>query len=230
MEFDYLEGYQVVQAAAKKTLIDILPFIKPGQTEASITERCREIQQDHGVQSFWYKALPAVVLVGERTTLALSKTAYQPSDLEVREEDLVTIDLNPEISGYWGDYARSYYVEDGQPSLVPRKTKAFIDGANVQRRLHQKLFEIAHPEMTFDALYQAIHTEITQLDYLQLDYIGHSIDRRWSGLEFIQAGPSIQLKDVEMFTLEPHIRHRSGTLGFKHENIYFFEGDRLVEL
>lgn len=230
MKIEDLEGYQRVQEAAKNTLREIQQFIKPGETEAAITEHCREIQHDFGVEGFWYKELPAVVLVGARTTLALSTTPYQPSDLQVQEQDLVTIDLNPEIAGYWGDYARGYYIEDGQTSRMPRQNPAFIDGASLQQRLHQRMFDIARPDMTFDALYQDIHALIEQSGYEQLDYLGHNIDRRQRKLSFMEPGAATRLGDVEMFTLEPHIRHRTAHLGYKHENMYYFVGDRLTEL
>jgi hypothetical protein len=44
--------------------------------------------------------------------------------------------------------------------------------------------------------------------------------------------PDINLTHLEagLFTLEPHIRLISGSYGFKHENIYYFEDETLHEL
>ena len=53
-----------------------------------------------GINSYWYYNLGAMVFVGKRTTISISGKDYQPTDLKVKSEDLVTVDLAPEIDGF----------------------------------------------------------------------------------------------------------------------------------
>lgn len=225
-----MDGYQKVQSVAKQVLTEILPFIRPGVTEVEIAERCDALQRGLGVDHYWYADLPALVLVGPRTQLAISRQSYQPDSHAVAETDLVTIDLNPEMAGCRGDCARSYYVEAGVTRQRPQRDADFIAGFEAQRRLHARLFQIAQPDMTFDQCYHMMLAEAESLGFSFVDYIGHSIEKDHNGMRMVQAGSEIRLGDVDMFTLEPQIRVPYSPFAFKHENIYRFAEGHLVEL
>lgn len=230
MELEQLNLYKKVQDAARATLDKITEFVKPGISEAELIEKCDELQRALGVDSYWYKSLPALVLIGNHTNLAISRESYIPSDLRVGNTDLVTIDLNPSIDGYIGDYARSYYIEEGEVSRHPKQDIEFLAGFNAQEGLHSLLRKSAYPDMTFDELYQIINKEIEQLGFEQLDYLGHGVRKDMSQLEFIAPGVMCTLREVGLFTLEPQIRLKHGNYGFKHENIYYFQDQLLREL
>jgi hypothetical protein len=54
---------------------------------------------------------------------------------------------------------------------------------------------------------------------------------RFSSRHYIERSNRELLGDIAVFTFEPHIRQRGGSWGFKHENIYCFNGEnRVVEL
>lgn len=225
-----LKPYQKVQDAARYTLDNIIEFIKPGVIEADLIKKCDELQRIAGVDDYWYKDLPALVLAGDHTTLAISHAPYILSDYPIQENDLVTIDLNPAINGYCGDYARSYYIEAGVARHMPLFDKEFLAGAHAQKHLHSVLMRVAHADITFDDLYQIIRVEIEQLGFEQLDYLGHGVQKNMQHLDFIAPGVTCTLGDAGFFTLEPQIRLKGGRHGFKHENIYYFNSQGLQEL
>lgn len=232
MNHQELTHYRRVQDAARFTMAEITSFIRPGVSEIEIANQCDALQRKAGVDYYWYQSLTALVLVGERTTLAISQTPYAPGERKVKEDDLVTIDLNPAINGYCGDYARSFYVEEGEPSRVPKKNPEFIQGTDAQLALHSLLMEIAEPQMTFNDLYQVISKETARLGFNLLDTIGHNIGRvsDMDQMYSIVAGSECVLGEAGFFTLEPHICLPGHHYGFKLENIYYFDGNKLHEL
>jgi methionine aminopeptidase len=175
LNFKDLKFYQKVQDAARYTLDSITDFIKPGVTETDLIEKCDDLQRKSGVDGYWSKYLPALVLTGEHTLLAISTTEYEPSNMPIQENDLVTIDLNLSITGYCGDYAQTYYVENGVARRSPLSNLEFIAGAHTQDSLHAMLFKVAHKNMNFNEIYQIMHDEIKRLGFEQLDYLGHVV-------------------------------------------------------
>ena len=230
MVLEELKQYQKVQDAGRYTLEAITEFIRPGISEADLINRCHELQHTAGVDGYWYKDLPALVLVGDHTTLAISNTLYVPSDRPIQENDLVTIDLNPTINGFCGDFARTYYLEAGVVRRMPLCDKEFLAGAHAQIHLHSVLMQVAHVDMTFNELYQIMRVEIDQLGFVQLDYLGHGVQKDMQHLDFIAPDVTCSLGDAGFFTLEPQIRLKGGRYGFKHENIYYFNDQGLQEL
>jgi Xaa-Pro aminopeptidase len=228
--FEELKQYQKVQNAARFTLDNITDFIRPGLTEIELVEKCHDLQCKAGVDGYWYKSLPALILAGNHTTLAISSVQYEPNNIPIQENDLVTIDLHPSIAGYCGDYARSFYVENGVARRSPLFNQEFIAGAHAQSHLHALLLEVAHVDMTFSDLHQIMSKEIEQLSFEALNYLGHAIQKDMHHLEFIAPDVTRTLGDARLFTLEPQIRLLGGHYGFKNENIYYFKNNKLREL
>ena len=216
MIMEELKHYQKVQNAARYSLDNIIEFIKPGVTEVDLLKKCDELQLAAGVDAYWYKDLPALVLAGDHTTLAISSMPYVPSYNLIQENDLVTIDLNPSIDGYCGDYARTYYIEAGVARSTPQFGQEFLAGAHAQKHLHSVLMQVAHADMVFNELYQIMRLEIDQLGFEQLDYLGHGVQKDMQHLDFIAPNVTCSLGDAGFFTLEPQIRLKGGRYGFKN--------------
>ena len=78
-----------------------------------------------------------------------------------------------------------------------------------------------------------INDVIKDNGYMNLDFLGnlgHSIVREKNQRIYIEKGNKTKLSEVDAFTFEPHISLPGGNYGYKLENIYAFEGDRLIEL
>ena len=172
-----ISSYLHVQDIALRVLRDIVPFIKSGNRECGVADLCTQLLEQYGAKDCWYHDVPALVLVGERTTLSVSGTDYQPSDVPIGANDLVTIDLSPMVNGFWGDCARSYIVESG--SVRPPEKSSTLDyGIRTERELHALMKEMATPETSMRELYSLINRSIETMGYENLDFrgnLGHSI-------------------------------------------------------
>ena len=68
---------------------------------------------------------------------------------------------------------------------------------------------------------------------MNLDFmgnLGHSIVKVKSDRIYIEKENKAKLGAVNYFTFEPHIAFHDSKYGYKKENIYYFDGDVLVEL
>ncbi len=226
-----IEKHRRVQAAARLVLARLTETINAKDTERSIAIRAASLMSAHGISQTWYHDCLALVLLGSRSCISVSGREYQPSDEEVGLVNLVTVDLSPSDGGVWGDCARSFFVEGGACVKTPTDPN-FIEGARAQRDLHASIQSFVTPKTTFGGLFEFANTRIRSLGFENLDFlgnVGHSIELSLSERLYIEAGNDEPLASVTMFTFEPHIRALGGTWGFKHENIYYFQNDKLQE-
>ncbi|WP_299464902.1 M24 family metallopeptidase [uncultured Gimesia sp.] len=229
----HFREYQAVQQAAKQTLSELTDFISPSATEASIAAFAQTRLADLGCPETWYYACPAFVLLGSRSCLSISGSDYVPATESVGETNLITVDLSPCKNSLWGDCARSFVVEQGKVVSNPVNAE-FRRGLEVQQRLHSRFLSFVTPDTTFGELFRFVNDLITAEGFECLDFlsnVGHSIASDLKGRLFIEADSQSRLGSVPCFTLEPHIREKGGSWGFKHENIYYFdERGQAVEL
>ncbi len=227
-----LSSHWHVQDIALRVLCDVVPFIKKGNTEREVVDVCTQLLKQYGAEDCWYHNVYALVLVGERTVLSMSGRDYQPTDLAIRTNDLVTIDLSPMVNGCWGDCARSYIVESG--IIMPSwKSPLLGHGIATQKKLHAMMMEIVTPKSSMHELYSVMNHSIENMGYRNLDFrgnLGHSIETHLDDRRFIEANNFAKLGECELFTFEPHICLTDDTWGFKLENIYYFEGGKAKPL
>lgn len=204
-------------------------YITVGMSEKQIMNQAVTLMTQKGSNSWWYHGLGALVLLGERSTLSVSGTKYEAStENRVAENDVITIDLAPTLDGFWGDYARTIFVEDGKVAAEDQLTmEPFRSGLQAELYLHQKLVEVAKPDMTLEALYYALNEEITKIGFTNLDFhgnLGHSVEIDEADRIYIERGSTATFREIgKPFTFEPHICERGGKWGFKREDIYFFD-------
>lgn len=233
IDVNELHKYKIVQSVAKAVLNEISSFIKAGTSEQEIANICTELMISKGVQKFWYHNVAALVLLGDRTKLSVSGRNYKPSMQMVSERDLVTIDLSPEIDGYWGDCARSFAIVEGKVCIQGIADEEFSEGIDFEKRLHEELLTFATPDKSFNEIYSHFNSVISKNGYINLDFhqnIGHSIEKNIDDRKYVESGCTTKLNEVNFFTFEPHICKKDKSWGFKHENIYYFEGNILREL
>ncbi len=220
-----LQAHRNVQSVAKAVLAELPAFITPEATELSLARKARELLAQRGAEEAWYHGVHAIVLLGGRSCLSVSGKAYRPATERVGLENLVTVDLSPEIGGVWGDCARSYAVMDGTVTTNP-SAPAIRAGMDFVLRLHREMRASVTPSTTFHDLHEFGNASIQGNGYENLDFrgnLGHSIARDLKARLFIERGNRTALGEVPLFTFEPHVRARDGRWGFKHENIYYFD-------
>lgn len=224
--------YLQIQNIALRVLRDIAAFIEAGKTERDVAVECASLLEKYGARESWYHDIPALVLVGDRTTLSASGRDYQPSDLAIRNDDLVTIDLSPMLDGCWGDCARSYIVESGR-IIAPGQSSPIWHGIVAETWLHTLLTGIATPQTTIHELYTVMNQAIEEKGYQNLDFrgnLGHTIEKHLDDRRYIESDNPVRLGECDLFTFEPHISKTNDNWGFKMENVYYFENGRAVPL
>jgi Xaa-Pro aminopeptidase len=228
---EYIEKYRQVQSIAKQVHIELANTISELDSEKTIAEKATNFLAIHKVTETWYHDCPAFVLLGSRSRLSISGRNYIPSNEQVGIYNLITVDLSPSIGGLWGDCARSFFVEEGHCVQQP-KSLEFIKGAEFQKYLHSSLFKFATPDTTFENLYYYGNSLIENAGFQNLDFLGnlgHSIEKKSEDRRYIEKGNSSRLSDASFFTFEPHICATNSVWGFKHENIYYFNKDGILE-
>ena len=230
-----LSEYSCVQKIAKDTIEFIKTEIKPGILLSQVRSLCEEKMLELGADSFWYWDVGAFVFSGDETTVSVSGKEYSTSDRTIGSDDIVTIDLSPQIGDTWGDHARTVIIENGcvVKSVSEIGNSEWREGLMMEKKLHDKMTEIVSPDMTFEDLYYQMNEFIKDEGYINLDFmgnLGHSIVRRKDDRIYIEKGNRSKLGDVDYFTFEPHISVEGSKFGYKREDIYYFENGVIKKL
>lgn len=220
---------RVAQEIARDTMRALHGLIRVGMSEAEIRRAAETEMIARGSNGWWYHGIGALVLLGKRSVESMPGRQYAASpDNRVAENDVITIDLAPTVDGYWGDYARTIFVEDGAVAApdAPRGV-AYRQGLDAELRLHHLLLETARPEIAYEEVYLRMNAEITKLGFENLDVhgnLGHSVEMDERQRIYLEGGSSGSFAEVgRAFTFEPHIRIPGAGVGFKREDIYFFD-------
>ena len=227
-----IDKQRAVQSIAKDVLEALGPTIHALDTENSIAQRAVQMLGDSGVKETWYYNCLAFVLLGSRSRRSESGRTYQSAFELVGSNNLVTVDLSPLMGGLWGDCARSFCIEQGKHTCNPAGTD-FIDGLAAEQTLHQAMRSFVKPATTFCDLYKYANQQIRSLGFENLDFannLGHSIVLNRDDRIYIEVSNQKSLGSVNFFTFEPHITKIGSPWGFKHEQIYFFNSDGLLEV
>ncbi|MEG0367194.1 MAG: M24 family metallopeptidase [Coprobacillus sp.] len=230
-----MDNYLVMQNLNRKTMKYISANIKSGMSLENIRNLCEQYMLDNGADSFWYYDVGAFVFSGDETTVSISGKHYNTPNQLIQKNDIITIDLSPQKENIWGDYSRTIIIEDDNviSDVESIKNKEWKSGVCMEEFLHNKLIEIASPHMTFEELYFIMNGIIKDKGFINLDFLGnlgHSIVKDKDNRVFIEDGNKMKLCEVEMFTFEPHISIEKSKFGYKMEDIYYFENDKLVKL
>ena len=229
------QSYSQIQQTAKQTIAYIKKIIKPGMNLLDIRKLCEEKLMELGADSFWYWDVGAFVFAGDETTVSISGKQYVTSDKIIENNDIITIDLSPQVGNIWGDYARTIIVENGEvvDDIELIQNQEWKSGLQMEEKLHAELFRFVTKETTFEELYYHMNEFIVENGFVNLDFmgnLGHSIVKSKGDRVYIERGNVMKLGDVKYFTFEPHITFPDSKYGYKKENIYYFDETGLVEL
>ncbi len=228
-------GHSDVQMIAKKTIEYIMTEITAGMKLKEICRRCEDKMLELGADSFWYWDISAIIYSGGDTRISVPGSDYSTADKTVKTDDIITLDLNPQVGDIWGDYARTIIVENGKVigQIHEIANDEWRNGMTVEKKLHSLMMEIVSPQMTFEELYERIHERVEEEGFVNLDMkgkYGHSIARREEKRIYVEKGNKAKLGDVSYFAFETHIGLPDSKYGFKRENIYHFKNGVIKEL
>ena len=153
----------------------------------------------------------------------------------IGNNDIITIDLSPQMGNIWGDYARTIIVENGKvvEDIGLIENPEWKSGLQMEEKLHAELLRFATKETTFEKLYYHMNEFIVENGFVNLDFmgnLGHSIVKTKGDRVYIEKGNMTKLGDVKYFTFEPHISFPDSKYGYKKENIYYFDENGLMKL
>ena len=232
--FDKIKQAQNIARAAYQRMMD---EIKPGMTEREVRKRFEINLIDLGSFSFWRYGIGATVHVGiDRTRDSRTTRAYRETEIVVQDNDIIVFDIAPSVEFYWGDFSRTIFLEDGKvvKNYDCLKTPEYRYGLATELALHDYLVQVAKPTMTFEQLYMIMNAKIEELGYINLDFghnVGHSVELDSTKRRVLKMGEKQRLNQCDCFTFEPHIGTPDGRIGFKRENIYYFdENGQLQEM
>lgn len=233
-----LKQYSEIQDISKQCMEHLRGFIRTGMSEIDIDNECKDFLNKKGVTKTWYHGKLALVFVGERNKLSMSRRDYLPTDIKVEDFDEVSVDFSLELNGYWSDYARSIIIANGRAvsvnfSVYPPNVQEMFAGLEIQEKLHQRLIQIFNPEMTFSELNKIMNKYIDELGYRNLDFkinLGHTIEKHIDDRIYIEEKENRTIGN-KLFTFEPHIiRKINGNYGIVKEDIYYFKDNTLKVL
>ena len=218
-----------MQSLCRRTMAELICRIRPGVSLSEIRRFAEEYMLSHGADSFWYHGVGALVFSASDTALSVSGKDYVTADRVLAENDILTIDLSPQHSGHWGDFARTLILQDGQIITDPAeiRNEEWQAGLQAEKMLHDTLWAVVTPETTFADLHRILTARAADAGFENADFRGnwgHSIAGHPDKRIFIEPGSDRRISSVPAFTLEPHIRRPGSSFGFKWENIYRFDG------
>ena len=102
-----------VQNIAKQTMAFTKSKIRVGMRLPKLRQIAENKMLALGTTSFWYWDIGAFVFSGDETTLSVSGKHYQTANRIIKENDIITVDLSPQVGNIWGDYAKTIIIENG---------------------------------------------------------------------------------------------------------------------
>ena len=102
------------QQIARQAMERIQDCIQPGMELAQVRRLCEAELCRLGAESFWYYDIGAFCFAGDQTALSVSGRQYQVADRRLQGDEILTIDLSPQVNGCWGDYARTIILQQGK--------------------------------------------------------------------------------------------------------------------
>ena len=151
-----------MQNLNRATMKHLIEKLEVGMTLFDIRNICEKYMLKNGADSFWYWDIGAFVFAGDETTISVSGKKYKTSERIVRNDDILTVDLRPQNSNIWGDFARTIIVENGKVVDNPENilNNEWRNGVKMESYLHDLLMENANTDMTFEELYYYINSII----------------------------------------------------------------------
>jgi len=196
-----IAAMRVAGRLAAEVLAYIEPFLKPGVTTGGLDERCHryitEVQQAlpapldyHGFPKSICTSVNQVVCHGI------------PGDRELKEGDIVNVDITVIKDGFHGDTSRMFLL--GEPGVRARRL------VDVTYECMARAIEIVRPGCRLGDLGAVIqrHAEDCGFSVVR-EYCGHGIGRGFHEepqvLHYGKAGTGMPLEPGMTFTIEPMI-------------------------
>jgi len=183
-----------------RTLAEVGKFIRPGITTLQIDKLVEAYMRDHGaVPSFLgYRNFPnsACVSVNEMVVHGI------PSDYELREGDIVSVDCGATLDGFVGDSAYTFAVGEisEEKKRLIRVTKESLDKGVEQARIGNRIGDISSVIQD--------HVERNGFSVVR-ELVGHGVGRKLHEEPDVpnygKRGNGLKLQDGLVIAIEPMV-------------------------
>ena len=179
----------------------IVSYIKPGMTEKQIANEIEEYykQRTDGL------AFDTIVASGENT----SKPHAIPTEREIQEKDIITIDMGCKVKGYCSDMTRTIFVGE-----VPEEIKSVYD---LVLKNQEKVGEQYKDGASTRLLTKMVENDFKLYGYDLVHSLGHGVGMEIHESPYISYNSDIQLRENMVVTNEPGI-YVPGKFGVRIED------------
>ncbi len=203
MNNNYKENFEQMRIAgslAAETLDEVTQFVKPGVTTNKLDKICYEFIRDKGGFSapLFYRGFPKSCCTSANHIVCHGI----PGDKNLKDGDIINIDVTAIVNGWHGDTSRMFYVGDvsiKNKNLVSTTYNAMIRAIN---KIKNGIY--------LGDIGETIQTYVEKKGFSVVrDFCGHGIGKIFheqpNVLHYGKKGEGIQLKTGMMFTVEPMI-------------------------
>ena len=197
---DGFAGMRKAGSLAASVLDMITPHVVAGVTTAALDKLCHDFILQHGAvpAPLNYKGFP------KSTCISLNHVVCHgiPGDKELRDGDILNIDVTVILDSWYGDTSRMFYV--GAPSVKATRlieiTYECLMRGIAAARPGNRLGDIGHAIQSF--------AESQRFSVVR-DFTGHGLGQTFhcapTILHYGQAGEGMRLEPGMIFTIEPMI-------------------------
>ena len=185
---------------AARTLDFAAEHLKPGISTGQLDKLIHDFIRDHGAvpATLGYRGYPA------SSCISINEVVVHgiPGPREVKDGDLVKIDVTTILNGYYGDTARTFCVGE-----VSAKARALAEAT--EKSMYLGISEVKNGARLGD-VGAAIQEFIEPLGFsIVRDFVGHGVGREFheepSVAHYGRRGTGLRLKTGMVFTVEPMI-------------------------
>jgi methionyl aminopeptidase len=198
---DEIEKMRVAGQLAAEQLRMIVPYIKPGVTTNELNDICHDYTVN--VQ----QAIPAPLNYHGFPKSICTSVNQQvchgiPSDKQLKNGDIINIDVTVIKDGFHGDTSKMFFV--GEPSILAQRV------CRISHECMKIVIEMVKPGIHLGDIGHAIqsHAESNNCSVVR-EYCGHGIGKTFHEepqvLHYGQSGTGIILEPGMTFTIEPMI-------------------------
>lgn len=197
------DAYEPMRKAgrlAAQVLDMVAGEVKPGVTTDHLNTLCHEMILDNGAipAPLNYKGFPKSICTSVNHVVCHGI----PDDRELKDGDIVNVDVTVIVDGWHGDTSRMYFA--GEP---PLKAKRLVD---ITYQAMMLGIQQVKPGATVGDIGHAIQKFVEENHYSVVrDYCGHGIGQEFHAapniLHYGSPGEGVTLKEGMFFTVEPMV-------------------------
>jgi len=205
MKKDEIEAVRKACRATADVLDYLTPFVKPGVTTNGLDVLAFNFIVDHGgvPANLGYKGFPASLCTSVNDVIAHGI----PSDYELKDGDIMNIDVAVKLHGYFGDASRMFCI--GNVSAI---AQTLVD--ETRNALWRAIYEV-HPKKHIGDIGAVIMEHARQFNFgVVANYSGHGVGKMYHQSPEV---PHVGLKKSgaiikagTIFTIEPMLNIGAG--------------------